>query len=119
MKALVTDDSAFMRNMMVEILEDMGFDEVYEADDGSVAIEKVKEENDIDLVTLDVVMEDVGGVDALKQIKDENSDIHCIMVSSVGQDQMIEEAKENGAEYFIDKPFEEDDVKDTITDVVA
>lgn len=119
MKAMVTDDSAFMRNMMVEILEDMGFDEVYEADDGSVAVEKFKEKGDIDLVTLDIVMEDMSGVDALKEIKEEDDNVHCIMVSSVGQDQMKDEARENGAEYFIDKPFEEEDVKDTITEVVA
>ena len=118
MKALVTDDSAFMRNMMVEILEDMGFDEVLEADDGSVAVEK-HESEDIDLVTLDIVMEDVGGVEALKQIKEQDESTHCIMVSSVGQDQMVEEAKENGAEYFIDKPFDDEEVKDTITEIIA
>lgn len=114
----MTDDSAFMRNMMVEILEDMGFDEVLEADDGTVAVEK-HEENDIDLVTLDIVMEDMGGVEALKKIKEQDESTNCIMVSSVGQDQMKEEAEENGAEHFIDKPFEEEDVKDTITEIIA
>lgn len=114
----MTDDSGFMRDMMVEILEDMGFDEVFEADDGTVAVEK-HEEEDIDLITLDIVMEDMGGVEALKKIREKDENVHCIMVSSVGQDQMKEEAKENGAEYFIDKPFEEDDVKDTIADVLA
>lgn len=119
MKALVTDDSAFMRNMMVEILEDMGFDEVYEADDGTKAVEKHNEKGDIDLITLDIVMEDMGGVEALEKIKETDEDVHCIMVSSVGQDEMKEEAEENGAEFFIDKPFEEEDVKDTIADVLA
>jgi len=116
---MVTDDSAFMRNMMVEILEDMGFDEVYEADDGSVAVEKFKEKGDIDIVTLDIVMEDMGGVEALKNIKEEDNGVHCIMVSSVGQEQMKDEAKENGAEHFIDKPFEDEEVKDTIADILA
>lgn len=118
MKALVTDDSAFMRNMMVEILENMGFDEVYEADDGTEAVEK-HQEKDVDLITLDIVMEDMGGVEALKNIREKDDDVHCIMVSSVGQDEMKEEAKENGAEYFVDKPFEEDDVKDKITEILT
>lgn len=119
MKALVTDDSAFMRNMMVEILEDMGFEEVYEADDGTEAVKKHEENDDIDLITLDIVMEDMGGVEALGEIKEKDDDVHCIMVSSVGQDEMKEEAKEKGAEFFVDKPFEEDDVKDKITEIIT
>lgn len=117
MKALVVDDSSFMRNMMKNILEDMDFEEVYEADDGSVAIEKF-EEKDVDLITLDIIMDDVGGIEALEEIKDKDEDAEVIMVSAVGQDDMVEEAKDKGAETFINKPFEEEDVKDTVTELI-
>lgn len=117
MKALVVDDSSFMRNMMKNILEDMDFEEVYEADDGSVAIEKF-EEKDVDLVTMDIIMDDVGGIEALEEIKEKDEEAEVIMVSAVGQDDMVEEAKDKGAETFINKPFDEEDVKDTVTELI-
>lgn len=102
---------------MKNILEDMEFEKVYEADDGSVAIEKFKEK-DVDLVTLDIIMDDVGGIEALEEIKSKDQDAEVIMVSAVGQDDMVEEAKEKGAETFINKPFDEEDVKDTVTELI-
>lgn len=117
MKALVVDDSSFMRNMMSNILEDMDFEGIEEAEDGSGAIEKFEEE-DFDLVTLDIIMDDVGGIEALEEIKDMDKDADVIMVSAVGQDDMVDEAKEKGAETFINKPFDEEDVKDTVTELI-
>lgn len=117
MEVLVVDDSAFMRNMMKNILSDMDrFDEIREAENGQEAVEKFKE-NPADLVTLDVVMDEMGGVEALEEIKEESDDVKVIMVSAVGQEQMVDEAMEKGAETFVDKPFEEEDVKETLDDI--
>lgn len=117
MKALVTDDSAFMRNMMKDILEDMDFQEVYEAEDGEEAVE-IESNEDIDLITMDVIMEDKGGVEALKEIREENEEVDVIMVSAVGQDEIKEEADAEGCDAFVDKPFEEEDVKDTVSELL-
>lgn len=118
MDALVVDDSAFMRNMMKGILEDMNFDNIYEGENGQEAIELHKEKQP-DLVTLDIVMDEMSGIDALEEIKKQDDQVKVIMVSAVGQDQMIEEAQELGAETFVDKPFDEDEVKDTVTDLIV
>ena len=117
MKALVVDDSSFMRNMMKNILEDMDFEEVFEADDGSKAVDMHKEK-DLDLITLDIIMDDVGGIEALEEIRKTDGETRVIMVSAVGQDQMVEEADQKGADTFINKPFDEEDVKDTVTDLI-
>ena len=117
MDALVVDDSAFMRNMMTGILEDMSFDNIFEAENGEEAVE-MHEEKDPDLVTLDVVMDEMSGIDALEEIKEKDDEVNVIMVSAVGQDQMVDEAEELGAETFVDKPFDEEDVKDTVTDLI-
>lgn len=117
LKALVVDDSSFMRNMMKNILDDLDFEEIYEAGDGKEAIE-IHENRDVDLITLDIIMDDVGGIEALEEIRADNEDVKIIMVSAVGQDNMVEEAKEKGADTFINKPFEEDDVKETVTDLI-
>ena len=118
MEALVVDDSAFMRNMMKKILEDMDFEEIHEASNGEEAIELMEEE-DLDIVTLDIVMDKMDGLETLDEVNERGIDVDIIMVSAVGQEQMVEEAKEKGAETFVDKPFEEEEVKETVTDIIV
>ncbi|MFB6203617.1 MAG: response regulator [Candidatus Nanohaloarchaea archaeon] len=117
MKALVTEDSSFMRKILVNILEDLGFDEIKEAENGEQAVEKYRDSRP-DIVLLDIVMEEMGGIEALKQIKEMESDATVIMISAVGQQEMVDEAMDLGAEEFVEKPFENDDVKATIKDVL-
>lgn len=118
MKALVVDDSAFMRNMMKQVLDDMDFEEIHEAESGEEAVEK-HDEVEPDVITLDIVMGEMSGIDALEQIKEDDDDVTVIMVSAVGQEQMVDEAMEKGADDFVNKPFDEEDIKDTITELIA
>lgn len=110
MKVMTVDDSAFMRKVLVKSLKKAGIEEIIQAESGEEAIEKFKEENP-DLIFLDIVMGGISGIDALKEIKSMDSAVEVVMCSAVGQEQMVEEAKDSGASDFIDKPFQEKDVK--------
>ena len=113
MKVLLVDDSAFMRNMIKEVIKDKGH-EIAEAGDGDQAIEKTKEFSP-DIIFLDVVMPNKNGVDALKEIKKTNKDVHVVMCTSVGgQQKIIDEAVSAGASDFIVKPFNQEDILSAI-----
>lgn len=95
----------------------MDFEEVFEAEEGEEGIELYEDESP-DIITLDIVMDGMGGIDALEKIREDDEDTKIIMVSAVGQEKMVDEAKEKGANDFINKPFEEEDVKDTVTELI-
>lgn len=113
MKVMTVDDSAFMRKVLVKSLKKAGIEDIVQAESGEEAIEKFKEEKP-GLIFLDIVMGGMSGIDALKEIKKEEPDVNVVMCSAVGQEQMVEEAKEAGASEFIDKPFQEEDVKEIV-----
>lgn len=112
-KILVVDDAAFMRMMIKDILVKNGYEVVGEASDGLQAIEKYKELQP-DLVTLDITMPDMDGIGALKEIKKLNPDAKVIMCSAMGQQAMVVEAIQAGANDFIVKPFQADRVIEAI-----
>ena len=105
-KILLVDDSSFMRKVLKDILEGEGFKNFIEAETGKEAIEKFKSEKP-DLVLLDIIMPQLDGLGVLKEIGEK---VNVIIVSAVGQDDMIKEAKESGAKGYIVKPFENDQV---------
>lgn len=106
---LIADDSKFMRNVLKDILVRSGNNIVWEAPNGASTIEgyfKMKP----DLTFLDVTMDTVNGLDALKEIIRMDLDAKIIMCSSMGQKCMILEAIQMGAKDFIIKPFTEERV---------
>ncbi|MFB6180666.1 MAG: response regulator [Candidatus Nanohalobium sp.] len=117
MKALVTEDSSFMRSILTNILDDLGFDEVKEAENGKKALEKF-EGFDPDIILLDIVMDEKGGIETLADIRDQDEETPVVMVSAVGQKDVAEEAMEKGAQDFVEKPFDNDDVKETIKEIL-
>ncbi len=117
MDALITDDSAFMRKILRNILDELDFDNIWEAEDGDEAIEMCKEKHP-DVLLLDIVMESVDGLDALDELTQIDEDMKIIVISAVGQQQMMVQAMDNGAEAFIKKPFENEDVKETVEDAI-
>ena len=111
---LIVDDSAFMRNMLKNIISQAGANVVGEGGDGQEAIDKTKELQP-NIIFLDIMMPNVNGLDALKQIKADFPDIKVVMCTSAGQEKIIAEAVEAGASEFVKKPFKPDE----ITQVVA
>ncbi len=81
---LVCDDASFMRNMISEILIQAGYDVVGEAQTGLEAIERFKELGP-DLVTMDIVMPGLGGIDAVRAIIKDAPDAKILMCSAMGQ----------------------------------
>lgn len=105
-RVLIVDDALFMRNMLRDIFTRGGFAVVGEAGDGEEAVARYQELRP-DLVTLDIVMPKVSGLQALVQIIAIDPEACIVMCSALGQEALILEAVEGGARDFIIKPFRE------------
>jgi len=114
---LVVDDSAFMRNLLKQLLED-DHEVVGEAENGVEAVE-LYHELDPDVVTMDVVMPIRNGIEATAEIKGDDPDASIIMCTSVGQEEKMREAVKAGADGYITKPFQKPNVLEAIDDVVG
>ncbi len=108
-KILIADDAAFMRMSLKSMLERNGYEIVGEAENGAIAILKYKELKP-DIVTLDITMPVLDGIEALKQIKAFDQSATIIMISAMGQESIVREAVVAGAVGFIIKPFNEETV---------
>jgi|SRR5690554_1040805 len=108
-KILVVDDSAFMRAILKNILVDAGYEVIGEAGDGQDAIEKYKELKP-ELVTMDVTMPNINGIEAARSIIDYDKDANIIICTAMGQDWMIMEAYNMGIKDFLIKPFKRAEV---------
>lgn len=103
-KILVVDDAMFMRGVLRSILEENGHTVIEEAENGMEAIQKYVELKP-DLVTMDITMPDMTGLEAVKAIRQIDGNARIIMCSAMGQNAMVMEAMKNGALDFIIKPF--------------
>ena len=112
-RILVTDDAAFMRMQLKDILTKLGHEVVGEAENGQISIEKYKELQP-ELVTMDITMPQLDGIGALKGIKAINSNAKVIMCSAMGQQGMVVEAIQAGAIDFIVKPFSPDRIEEAL-----
>jgi two-component system chemotaxis response regulator CheY len=112
-KVLVVDDAAFMRMAIRNILEKHDYEVVGEAEDGSEAFKKYKDLKP-DVVTMDITMPGMTGLEALKKIIAFDPAAKIVMVSAMGQEHMVMDAVMSGAKSFIIKPFKEDHVIQTL-----
>ena len=108
-KDLIVDDAVFMRMKLKDILEKNGYEVVGEAQNGQEAFEKYQASTP-DLVTMDITMPEVDGLEALKLIRDFDGNAKVIMCSAMGQQGMVMDAIRAGAVDFIVKPFDTDRV---------
>ena len=111
---LVVDDAAFMRLQLSDILKKGGHQVIGEAENGLDAIEKYAKLKP-DLVTMDITMPVMEGIDAVKGIKQIDPQAKVIMCSAMGQQQMIVSAIQAGAKDFVVKPFQADRVLEAIS----
>ena len=117
-RVLIVDDAAFMRMMIKDILEKNGYEIVGEAPNGAVAVEMYQKEKP-DVVTMDITMPDVDGIEAVKRIKAIDPGAKIIMCSAMGQQSMVMDAIKSGARDFIVKPFQADRVLEAVQKVVG
>ena len=106
-RLLVVDDAMLMRRMIRDVAVEAGWDVVGEAKNGREGVE-LFERFRPDLVTMDVVMPEMGGLEALRMIRGLDPKAPVVMVTALDQKQTIEEAIRDGALDFIVKPFERD-----------
>ena len=112
LKILVTDDSKLLRKELRGELEELGC-EVIEAENGKEAImQDLKEQPDG--VILDIVMPEVGGIEALQVIKEVSPELPIIMLSSAGTTQKLKQTLELGALDFIQKPYGSEQIKQAV-----
>jgi two-component system, chemotaxis family, chemotaxis protein CheY len=115
---LVCDDAVFMRTMLSDILQQAGFTIVGEADTGTKAVAKYKELCP-DLVTMDIVMPDMGGIDAVREITAYDPDARVVMCSAMGQQALVVDAIQAGAKDFVVKPFQPSRVLEAVQRVLG
>jgi two-component system chemotaxis response regulator CheY len=106
-KVLVVDDAAFMRVSIKNMLSKNGYEVVGEAENGKVGLQKFQELSP-DIVTMDITMPEMDGLESLKAILAVHPAAQVIMISAMGQESMVREAVLSGAKGFIVKPFKED-----------
>ncbi|OQX84810.1 MAG: two-component system response regulator [Candidatus Latescibacteria bacterium 4484_7] len=106
-----------MRRMISEILEENGMEIVGEADTGAAAI-KLYRELTPDLVTMDIIMPEMNGIDAVKEIIEMDSQARIVMCSALGQQALVQEAISAGAKDFLIKPFNPSRVVEVVNKVL-
>jgi two-component system chemotaxis response regulator CheY len=115
---LIVDDAAFMRLAIKNILNKNGFSVVADAKNGQEGVEKYIELKP-DIVTMDITMPDMSGIEALKKIREYDPNAKVIMISAMGQEGMVKEAILSGAKSFIVKPYKEEHIIQTLTKIAS
>lgn len=115
LKILISDDSKLLRKKLRAELEKLGC-EVVEAENGKEAVMKDLQEMP-DGVFLDIVMPEVGGIEALRAIKEVSPEMPVIMLSSAGTPQKLLETLKLGALDFIQKPYTPEQIKKAVESV--
>ena len=112
-KIVIVDDSRTSRKMLRNILESNGHEIIDEAVNGQEGVQKFQALKP-DVVTLDITMPVVDGVEALKMIKALDPDSKVVMVTAAGQKNKMIECIKAGANEFLTKPFEQQEIVDVI-----
>ena len=113
-RVLIVDDAAFMRVSIRNIVSKNGYEVAGEAENGAVAVQKYAELHP-DIVTMDITMPEMNGLEALIAIRKADPGAKVIMVSALGQESMVRDAVMAGAKGFVVTPFKEE----TITAALA
>lgn len=117
---LIVDDSGYMRQRVKAALDGDHFHVVAEAKDGEAAVMEYKRHaDDVDVVMMDIVMTKANGVKATAAIKQIDPDARIVMVTSVGQRHKMKLAAKAGADGYVTKPFDEEELHTAIDKVGA
>ncbi len=116
-RILIVDDSAVMRLNLRKILMESGHEIVAEAPNGKVAL-NMYEKHKPDLVTMDITMPVMSGVDATGFIVSKYPDAKIVMISALNQKKMVYDALKNGARHYIIKPIDKQKVMSVLNEVL-
>ncbi|QJB57951.1 chemotaxis response regulator CheY [Pseudodesulfovibrio sp. zrk46] len=120
MRVLVVDDFSTMRKIVKNILRQIGFTNIVEADDGSTAWEVLNKDN-IDFIVSDWNMPTMSGIDLLRKVRasEEYADIPFLMVTAEAQQENIIEAVQAKVSNYIVKPFTPETLSQKIDKIFA
>ncbi|PLT28148.1 response regulator [Peribacillus deserti] len=116
-RILIVDDAKFMRITLSNILTKANHEIVGEAENGREAV-RLSKDLSPDLVIMDITMPEMSGLEAVKELKKNQSGSKIIMCSAMGQQKMVVESIEAGAKDFIVKPFDESRVLEAVNRVL-
>jgi DNA-binding NarL/FixJ family response regulator len=119
MKIVIADDSALWRDRIKSLLIDI--DEVFvvsEAENGADALQIIREKEP-DLAILDIRMPEMNGIEVLKKIRKLKMNVKIIILTNYPYPQYRKRCLEAGADYFLSKTEDFDDIKIVVTDMVV
>lgn len=116
-RILIADDSTVMRRSLRLILSKAGHTVVGQATDG-ISVCQMYNQLKPDLVTMDITMPGMNGIEAMLKILESDPHAKIIMITAIDQKRMILDAIESGARHYIIKPFKEDKVLYTVNEVL-
>lgn len=115
---MVVDDSKMVHLQMKKLLENTEYEIVGNCEDGEEAISRYEEIHP-DVVTMDIIMPGMDGLETARAILDKHPEAKIVMLSSLAYEEPVEEAKDVGAKAFIYKPFNQKDVLKTLGEVLG
>lgn len=113
---LVVDDSKTSRKILTDVLTGMGLEVIGEAVNGEDGFIKYKELRP-DIVTMDITMPVMNGLESLLLIKHEDENAKVVMITAAGQKNNLMQAVKAGAEEFLTKPLEEEEIRRVIGEI--
>lgn len=118
LKVLICDDTMFMRTVIAKMFRDAGHEVVGEAECGEEAVEQYRKLQP-DIVTMDIIMPDLGGIEAVRAITGEFPNARIVICSALGQEKLIDQAMAAGARGYVVKPFDSARLLDVVDRAVA
>ena len=117
-RLMVVDDSRVLEYQICKLLEDTDYEVAAYCENGEEAIARYAEVAP-DIVTLDIIMPGIDGLETAQVLLDEHPEARIVMVSSLAYDETLHEASKIGAKAFICKPFDRDELINTLERVLA
>jgi two-component system chemotaxis response regulator CheY len=116
LKILVVDDSVMMRNSVKTYLKNSGHTLVGEAESGLLALDICRETKP-DLITMDITMPDMDGLEAIEKIREFNKEVKILVVTSHGQEEVIMHSLKAGAQGYILKPITQENFDESVNNI--
>lgn len=117
-KVLVIDDSPFVFKAVSKALENTEWEVVGNALDGRLGIDKYIETR-ADVITLDVTMPVMDGLETARKLVEINPNVKIVMLSAMGDETLLNQAREIGVKYFLTKPFRPETLQAKLSEVFS
>ena len=117
-KVLIVDDAQFMRNILKKIFINNKYEVVGEAENADAGVQAYKRLKP-DVVTMDICMPNKSGIEAIRDIIKADKNAKILVCSALGQELLVMEAIQAGAQDFIVKPFKQEKIIETMEKIIS